>query len=331
MERAVQQTDYDALSCRLSAIQKGYLPSPYFQGQQCHYDGYKELHLQYLNTLKSVSRRVFGKVNRVLQSSFPVMNFGTYLRTVSIDLELNRLLADYEGSAVQVLDLGGGSDLRMVPLLSSFPQLRFVDVDYRESTEVKSKVLWRNERLRKALDLEIDEEGSGMVRSSRYKLIACDLNNISETKQKLAKVTDPNVPTIVITECVLCYMGQDESKALINYITHHFSPGHWISYDPIGGSQANDRFGTIMQANLRDSRSLEMPTLMVYNSKEAYAKRFMPLEARVEDMWHIFEGIPPEEMKRLKSLQFLDEVEELKVMQTHYVLCKVDWKKPCIT
>lgn len=325
----MQQTDYDALSCRLSAIVKGYLPSPCFQEQQCHYDGYKELHLQYLNTLKCVSRRIYGKVNRVLHSSFPVMNYGTYLRTVSIDLELNRLLAAYGDQPVQVLDLGGGSDLRMVPLLRAFSQLRFVDVDYKDSTEVKSKVLWQNERLRKALELEQGE--AGLVESARYRLIPCDLNDLAQTQRKLAEVTDATIPTVVITECLLCYMGQDESQALIRYLTGHFSVGHWVSYDPIGGAQANDRFGTIMQANLRDSRRLEMPTLMIYNSKEKYAQRFAPLAARAEDMWEIFESIAAEEVKRLKSLQFLDEVEELKVMQTHYVLCKVDWGSSRIT
>lgn len=106
-----------------------------------------------------------------------------------------------------------------------------------------------------------------------------------------------------------------------------FSHGLWISYDPIGGSQPNDRFGAIMQSNLKESRNLEMPTLMTYNSKEKYASRWSAApNVVVNDMWEIFNAqIPESERKRLRSLQFLDELEELKVMQTHYILMKAQW------
>lgn len=326
MERIVQQTDYDALSCRLSAIYKGYLPSPCYQLEKCGYMGYKEIHLEYLNALKHISRRIYGKVTRVLHSSYPVMNYGTYLRTVSIDLELNAILQKIgKDQRVQVIDLGGGSDLRMIPLICNCPNLEFIDVDYSESTQVKSRALWETPVIREALKLQQPNKSGQLVSSDRYKLISCDLNNLSQTGAELDRVTDVEAPTIIITECVLCYMKQEASQRLIEYLIEHYKRGYWVSYDPIGGSNENDRFGTIMQANLRDSRNLEMPTLMIYNSKEKYADRFKPWKTTVEDMWEMFEKIPQDEIKRLKSLQFLDEVEELKVMQTHYVFCKVEW------
>lgn len=281
--------------------------------------------MEYLNGLKQVSRRIYGKVTRTLQSSYPVMNYGTYLRTVSIDLELNGILSKIgKDRKVQIIDLGSGSDLRMVPLLYNYPNLRFVDVDYAESTKVKSQVLWGTPGLRHFLKLQ-EPQGDQLVRSDSYKLISCDLNDLDETSAKLDKVTEVNVPTIIITECVLCYMTQEASQRLIEYLTHRYRLGYWVSYDPIGGAHENDRFGTIMQANLRDSRSLEMPTLMIFNSKEKYANRFAPLQTNIQDMWEIFGKIPPDEIRRLKSLQFLDELEELKIMQTHYVFCKVQW------
>lgn len=325
MERIVQQTDYDALSCRVSAINKGYLPSPCYQLEKCRYLGYKEIHLEYLNGLRQVSRRIYGKVTRTLQSSYPVMNYGTYLRTVSIDMELNEILSKIgKEQRVQIIDLGSGSDLRMIPLLHNYPNLKFIDVDYAESTKVKSKVLWGTPSLRELLKLQ-EPQVDQLVRSDIYELLSCDLNDLDETCAKLDKVTDVNIPTIIITECVLCYMTQDTSQRLIDRLTNMYKFGYWISYDPIGGAHENDRFGTIMQANLRDSRSLEMPTLMIFNSKEKYADRFAPLQTSIQNMWEIFSRIPQDETKRLKSLQFLDELEELKVMQTHYVFCRVHW------
>lgn len=325
MDRIVQQTDYDALSCRISAIHKGYLPSPRYQLDECGYNGYKEMHLEYLNGLRKVSRRIHGKVARSVNSSYPVMNYGTYLRTVCIDLELNKILKKIgKEKKVQIIDLGSGSDLRMVPLLYNYPNLKFVDVDYAESIQVKSKVLWETPNLKDFLRLQ-KHEGDTLVSSDRYELVSCDLNDINETSEKLGKVTDNDVITLIITECVLCYMTKESSQRLIDYVTNYYKSGYWISYDPIGGDHENDRFGTIMQANLRESRNLEMPTLMIFNSKEKYASRFAGLKTTVQDMWEIFNKVSQDEMKRLKSLQFLDELEELKVMQTHYVFCKVQW------
>lgn len=326
MERVIQQTDYDALSCRLSAIEKGYLPSPSLQVEKCHYEFYREMHLEYFHTLKVIDKRVYGKINRTVRSSFPVMNYGTYLRTVSIDLAVNDFLDGHrDTSNVQIINLGCGSDLRMIPLLKNFSNLSYIDVDFENSIDLKSRILWHDQNLRQSLKLHRDEDTS-IVSSERYKLVACDLNDLKKTMQKLQAVTNPKYPALVITECALCYMPQKESQALIDEIVKHYESGLWISYDPIGGSQVNDRFGIIMQSNLRDSRQLEMPTLMIYNSKETYSARFSLCEVQINDMWEIFNNIvTSNEAKRLRSLQFLDEIEELKVMQTHYILSKAKW------
>lgn len=326
MEKIVQQTDYDALSCRISAISKGYLPSPTLQVEKCHYDGYKEVHMEYLRALKNVSMRVYSKVRRVVKTSFPVMNYGTYLRTVSIDLALNEFLKLHEDDAkVQVINLGCGSDLRMVPLLRNFSNLTYVDVDYDSSISVKSKVLWESSMLRGVLNLKRDE-ASEKVSSERYKLLSCDLNQIHDTMQRLEALTSRDCPTVVITECLLCYMQDKESQQLIDSVMKFYCSGIWISYDPIGGSELNDRFGIIMQKNLKESRNLEMPTLMIYNSTETYASRFHCVDTTATDMWEILSAqISSEESSRLRSLQFLDEIEELKVMQKHYLLLVARW------
>lgn len=326
MERIVQQTDYDALSCRMSAISKGYLPSPSQQVEKCHYDGYREIHLEYLRALKNVSMRVHSKVHRIVKTSFPVMNYGTYLRTVSIDLALNEFLESQGKDAkIQVVNLGCGSDLRMIPLLRNFSNLSYVDVDYESSISVKSKVLWESTMLKELLHLNRDDS-TGEVSSDRYKLLSCDLNRLSETMQHLEALTSPDCPTVIITECLLCYMGEKESQQLIDSVMGFYKSGIWISYDPIGGSEPGDRFGVIMLNNLKESRNLDMPTLMIYNSTEKYASRFHNADTSATDMWDIFNSqVSSEEFARLKSLQFLDEIEELKVMQKHYLLLTAKW------
>lgn len=324
MQKAVEQTDYDALSCRLAAISKGYIPSPPLQIDECHYEGYMEMHMEYFQTLKTISRRIHSKIYKTIHNSFPVMNYGTYLRAISIDLRVNNFLSSYQEDerALQIVNLGCGSDLRMIPILRNFPNVTYIDIDYKDSVDLKKKVLEKSGNLRHALDL--NENGE----SPRYKLVSCDLNNIAQTMGILKDLTDPGFPTVIITECVLCYMGEKESQSLIDGISNFYDTGMWVSYDPIGGSKDKDRFGLIMQSNLRESRHLEMPTLMVFNSKEAYSKRFSNCDTTIQNMWEIFQDeIPKSEIARLKTLQFLDEVEELEIMQTHYVLSKATWKE----
>lgn len=328
MERVIQQTDYDALSCKLAAISVGYLPSSVLQKLSVDLARkYTQWHRSYLLTLKKFSRRAFGKVDKAMRSSFPVMNYGTFLRTVGIDVAILGFLDANE--KVQVVNLGCGSDLRMLPLLQMFPHLTYVDIDYNDSVELKNNILRESEILRTSLDLPVEDATTSpfLIDQKRYKLVACDLNDITETTRLLETCTKRDIPTIVISECLLCYMHQNESQLLINTILAKFAHGLWISYDPIGGSQPNDRFGTIMQSNLKESRNLEMPTLMTYNSKEKYALRWSAApNVTVNDMWDIFNAqIPESERKRLRSLQFLDELEELKVMQTHYILMKAQW------
>ncbi|QLQ78314.1 hypothetical protein HG537_0A05610 [Torulaspora globosa] len=326
MERIVQQTDYDALSCRISAISKGYLPSPSLQIERCQYDGYREIHMEYLRVLKGVSMKIYSKVYQVAKTSFPVMNYGTYLRTVAIDLALDEFLKRVgDGRKVQVVNLGCGSDLRMIPLLRNLSDLFYVDVDYERSISVKSKVLWESPMLREMLDLK-REDSTGEVSSDRYKLVACDLNRLDQTMQSLQALTSPDYPTVIITECLLCYMRDRESQQLIDSVMGFYKSGSWISYDPIGGSAPDDRFGVIMQNNLKESRNLDMPTLMIYNSTERYASRFHDADTTAIDMWELFTSqISNEECARLRSLQFLDEIEELKVMQKHYLLLVARW------
>ena len=141
------------------------------------------------------------------------------------------------------------------------------------------------------------------------------------------RYTDPQIPTVVLTECVLCYLSDADASSLISVITSCFSEGCWISYDPIGGSDSKDRFGSIMQENLMESRQLSMPTLMVYNSKDKYMRRF-PGDCQIMTMWEYYQTCLDEaERQRLKTLQFLDEIEELQVIFSHYVISTAKWDK----
>ncbi|KAM3160536.1 Leucine carboxyl methyltransferase 1 [Lachancea thermotolerans] len=331
MDRAVQETDYDAFSCKVSAIAKHYLPRQ-VPGKEKEEGEFVQLHMAYAQGLKSVSRRAYSKVDRAVQSAQPVMNYGTYLRSVAIDEAIACFLKEHVKSGaeapVQVVNLGCGSDLRMTQMLSQVPHLKWLDLDFKESVALKSRILENNPLFQRELGPSESVETAGYL-TNRYCLTSCDLNDIAQVAEILKKFTTQDCPTLVLSECVLCYMKSAESKALINCIESFYKMGTWISYDPIGGDDSADKFGKIMQTNLRESRHLEMPTLMVYNSPEKYAQRFntAPHSTSIVTMWQYYvQSVPDEEKMRLKTLQFLDEIEELEIILSHYILAEASWR-----
>ncbi|SCU88974.1 LAMI_0D11980g1_1 [Lachancea mirantina] len=331
MSRSVQETDYDALSCRISAIVKGYMPCE-VQIQKCGFSKYAEMHLAYANALRSTSRRAYGKIRKTVESALPVINYGTYLRTVSIDAVVSDFLEKKRDSEqLQILNLGCGSDLRAAQFLKRFPQCRVVEVDYSTSVALKIKTLKESPEL-----VELFAVGSSVASQSteliteRYCLLPCDISKMDQVTTMLSVHFSPDAPTLVLTECVLCYMAENHSSQLIKTVQDYFNEGCWLSYDPIGGVEGKDNFGSIMRDNLRESRQLEMPTLMSFNDPAAYAARFASgrVPVQIQTMWQYYRvSVTSEEKQRLKALQFLDEIEELQIMLSHYILMDARWNK----
>lgn len=326
MEEIIQSTDYDSFSSKIAAIERNYLPpakNPLVNNDQLNdsieaiYDNYKSLHQDYLKSIKITKRLMVSRINSQVRHSFPVMNFGTYLRTLSIDYSiLNYINQLPKGQNFQIVNMGCGSDLRMVQYLSNYSNLsRFIDLDFKKSVDFKQSILTSSKL------------GNFNNNIDKYNLIPANLNNVDEIIAILRKFTDISLPTIFITECVLCYIPEKEAQNLIESIHNLYKSGVWISYDPIGGSDPNDNFGKIMKSNLMDSRNLNLPTLLRFTSKELYSNRWCAYSnVIIYNMWEFLElHFTAEEVKRLKSLQFMDEIEELKVMQTHYVILSAQW------
>jgi [phosphatase 2A protein]-leucine-carboxy methyltransferase len=69
------------------------------------------------------------------------------------------------------------------------------------------------------------------------------------SESSLPPYLDVNLPTVVISECCLIYMDQQDATALLRWIAETFQ-GNGIGiilYEPIGG---HDAFGKMMIRNL---------------------------------------------------------------------------------
>lgn len=93
--------------------------------------------------------------------------------------------------------------------------------------------------------------GGGLF-THRYRLVGADLCQTALTSARLrAAGLQPDLPTLVITECVLTYLGPQPADAILGWAASYFEHVAVALYEQIHPS---DAFGTVMQGHfLRQS------------------------------------------------------------------------------
>ncbi|KAL6950053.1 hypothetical protein ACO0QE_000723 [Hanseniaspora vineae] len=382
----IQETDYDAFSCKTAAMMKHYLPDALIEESL---PSYNDVYMDYIPSLQAVmlkeqqhqkqqesqgenakslssqngqlgsfasqqrddlrAKRYFQKFNRKCSTakkpsrlnssasspfhqqnfdspgfshsgdmgrnqSSPIMNIGTYLRTICIDHLLLEKFDILHMPNVQVINLGCGSDLRYFQYRSSVQFHKYLDIDFADSVKMKTKILKSDNPLYKQTEND----------SHIYKLVPMNLNNGSEFENLVHQEINPDFPLVVISECCFCYMEDKKVDDLIQIINSTYNQNkqmlHWVCYDPISGKDT--KFGEIMYQNLLMTRNLKMHTLLQYNSLQRYQERFhLPQELmHGSTMWDMYTHLEKGEKIRLSQCEFLDELEELKIILTHYII-----------
>jgi [phosphatase 2A protein]-leucine-carboxy methyltransferase len=286
-DRIIQQTDYDASSSRLSALELGYLTDPY--------------------------AKVFLKPGEQIPRRYPIINRGTYVRSTAIDtLVLNFLRAE-PGTRKQIISLGAGSDTRLLRLVGDnvgASGVVYHELDFETNVAAKRAVFERSPALAGRLQ-RIKDDGS------LYYLHAADLRDLPPSLPGV----EPDLPTLILSECCLCYMPPEQATTAIKFFTDRItSPIGVVVYEPI---RPFDPFGKTMVSNLA-SRGIHMQTLKRYSSLDAQRQRlrlagFDRQGARdVHEIWESDEWISDGERERIEKLEWLDEVEEWKLLASHY-------------
>lgn len=319
--KVVRSTDFDALSCKVSAVKKQYLQDEFLP------ELVRELEVFLKNENKLSYKRLFNSITQ--SNKLPVINRGTYIRTKSIDDEVERFI-EQQGGACQVVNLGAGSDSRCFNLLHRYHSLAYVEMDFAQSTKLKKSCILNNDRVTSLLGIEkmsVDEinanfaSDNGELITERYKLVPCDLRKVEQFVAILSSSIAKSVPTIVISECCFCYIETDITNQIISSLKSYFDSGKIVIYDPIGGE---DNFGNVMIENLK-IRNISMPSLLKYNTIDKYHQRlvdlgFRPDQIKIQNMFDILNQVEPSELTRISRLEFLDEMEELKLLLQHYCL-----------
>ncbi|KAF9030674.1 leucine carboxyl methyltransferase [Hymenopellis radicata] len=262
----VRLTDNDAALARLSAVQKGYLTDPFVSAFV------PRAHLQ--------------------PPRPPLINIGTYVRTVAIDDLVAQWLAlsREDGTQCQIVSLGAGSDSRFwriaVCILINWEHnshlAKYIEIDFPEITSKKAMTIRKSKPLGSVLGdpakIQVSGGGTGL-KSPRYNLIPADLRRPPQETlasilfEGLEPLLSSSRPTLLLFECVLAYMSPDSSNALLTWFRQQFSDGILgsVVYEMFG---LEDSFGLVMVNNLK-ARQVDLPGAVPYPTQESLPTRFL--------------------------------------------------------
>lgn len=344
-DKIVRSTDLDALSCRLSANSKGYFspPDPYIDVLVSSYEKY----LRYTHGYTNLS------AGRTIRSSFkesklPIINNGTYLRTKAIDLIVEKVVSEFDNA--QIISLGGGSDTRAFRLLKSHPSknLKYLEIDFADSCRIKKLAILNNTDLGRIVNCKLKESDpasveefqnfDGNYRSTNYNLLGLDLRKLSNPSStevcELLEIVDKLRPTLILSECVLCYLSEEQNTDVVRFWVNtlqNTSPYiSFLNYEPMS---LNDVFGDTMASNLA-SRGINLMTFQKQATVDSKIRFFTKAgglqNALATDIAtvggysganHELPWISDSERTRIRQLELIDEVEEIILLFKHYCIC----------
>ncbi|KHN98109.1 Leucine carboxyl methyltransferase superfamily [Metarhizium album ARSEF 1941] len=297
-DAAIQGTDTDAAVSRLSAVDQGYLEDPY---------------ARYFVT---------GPPTRRL----PIINRGTYMRTRALDAMINAFLSHNGSSLKQVISLGAGTDTRPLHMLQrpGAQNLVYHEIDFETTCRRKLAITQSSPGLCRIFkDIIIHQGGSWSAeppQGGEYHCHAFDLRNISKAMTQLPSHVRSDVPTLLLSECCLCYLTQRDSETVLHFFSSKIDSIAALLYEPM---PLHDAFGDMMVSNL-EARHIHMPSLQAYRDHHGQLARLRDSGfdslgyATIGNTWN--EWVDSKERERVDGLEGLDEVEEWNLLAAHYVV-----------
>ncbi|KAG9682684.1 leucine carboxyl methyltransferase, partial [Aureobasidium melanogenum] len=304
-DKIIRQTDGDASNSRLSAVQLGYLNDEF---ATCFLQG-------------QIPRR------------YPLINRGTYVRTSAIDRLVDNFLAtaiDAQTSSesaaplAQIISLGAGSDTRFFRLSSSRRRsILYHELDFLDNVRAKLSAITSTPKLSTLLPKPHISADNSSLLSPNYNLHTLDLRDLASTTPPSIPNLSTDLPTLLLSECCLCYLPPQTTSSILSYFasTIPTSPLAIVLYEPI---RPYDSFGKTMLSNLA-SRGIALQTVKKYYSPASQRLRLKNSgfvdgqgAADVEQIYYGDEWVDEKERDRVERLEWLDEVEEWKLLASHY-------------
>ena len=244
----------------------------------------------------------------------------------------------------QIISLGAGTDTRFYRLMSRHrahtglayerSKIIYHEVDFPENTIKKLHPPYKESELCRFIeppcswskslnDTDLDAPYDGLD-AENYHVHPVDLRSLdpSRSPPRSFDFIEKALPTLIISECCLCYLAPAAADTVALYFTNHLFPSSTplglLLYEPIN---PNDSFGRVMVSNLA-ARGIVLQTLKKYGSLEAQDARMKgygldsSAAATINTLWD--KGVNEIEKERVSKLEMVDEVEEWELLADHY-------------
>ncbi|RNF14136.1 leucine carboxyl methyltransferase [Trypanosoma conorhini] len=281
---SLQQTAYSACSRKVHCVSKHYLDDPFV-----HF---------------------FAKDTTLVNS--PLMNRGTWLRTVAIERALLSFAKNRSmDGPLQVISFGAGIDTLYFRLKKEHTEVnigRYIELDLPDLVAEKRGVIERVGEMKQLIGPE-------------YELVACDLRKTDELREILKKVVCSDMPTILLAEMVFVYLEESTTTAILELTLNELLNKDvcvlFISYDAI---RPNDRFGEVMVNSLA-SMGVPLLGIKALPTPEAHAERCKKVgltSVMAKSMKQLYLCVPQETQRWLQKLEMVDDWDEWCIMHDHY-------------
>ena len=240
----------------------------------------------------------------------------------------------------QIISFGAGSDTRYFRLADEGLAVKLVyhEIDFPVNCSQKIARIKQHPQLLQTIkksqeqdeNISFDEDDTALI-STQYNIHPIDLRrfgrsseNIKDEAPFLRNLSNIS-PTLLISECCLCYLSPDETdEILLNFsrkIIPPETPLALVIYEPI---RPNDSFGRMMISNLA-SRGIVLQTLERFSTLSRQRRRlkdcgFTTSQAGA-DIGFIWDNwISEDEKERVAGLEMMDELEEWHLLAKHYCI-----------
>jgi tRNA wybutosine-synthesizing protein 4 len=298
---AVIATNDDATACKLSCVQLGY-----FGDSFVHF---------FTSSASEWSER-----------KPPLINRGYYSRVTAVRSTLESFvrLSGAAAAPVQVVTLGAGYDT--LYFNTPLEHVTFFELDFPSVIQSKLALIGKFAQLAQAVSRDWDRDVTrttdfvGLI-GPRYRAVGVDLSDVDAVERRLRAVgIDATLPTLVISECVLIYIAAESGDALLRWFASTFANSAVVTYEQI---RPDDAFGRMMVENL-SRRGCRLETLLKYPTLDAQQQRYLDAgwtDVRASTMLDVHQlAIDAVDRVRAERLEIFDEVEEWRLIQTHYTL-----------
>ncbi|ERS99175.1 leucine carboxy methyltransferase [Sporothrix schenckii 1099-18] len=354
----IQSTDTDAALSRMSAVDLGLLQDPFAQYFAGDGGGPAPRRLPIINRGTYTRTQGLDKIIRAFLSGAPS-------RETTPEPSPQAVQTPSPLHVRQIVSLGAGTDTRSLRLLAqklpdghaAFQNVIYHEIDFPTVCARKRNIVQSVPAIRSLLEGPVTEHSPlagaiGIHRSWRAGLgqgnelwaHGLDLRELAAGSGSSFSTNTTNsekgrsdvvlagfrtdVPTLLVSECCLCYLQPPEAAAVLRWFADRIHPQPAslaglgvVIYEPI---RPFDAFGRTMVANLA-GRGIQMPTLAAYPDGAAQEARLVQeaglartKHRTIDQIWSAW--VAAEEQERVNRLEGLDEVEEWGLLASHYVV-----------